>query len=430
MKKSDFSICLSPTAPSLNVAAIQHHLGECPHSSELNIWRAKLNFDEVIERRNTHSAKWDLIDKIYQVPKQDGIAMWVADMDFRPPQVAYDAIAKMQEYGIFGYYGDDDAYREAIIWWMYKRHGWRVEPDWIFSTHGLVNGTALCVETYSSPGDGIILFTPVYHAFSRVIKAANRKVVECPLKLEDEIYKFDFDVYDQLVDPSTSMAILCSPHNPGGRVWRQEELAELCGFCQRHDLILVSDEIHHDLVLPGHRHVVAPLAAPSVRDRLIMLTATTKTFNLAGSHTGNVIIEDETLRAKFQQKMTALGISPNSFGLFLAEAVYSSAGAEWVDGLMQYINQNRLLFDATVNQIPGIKSMPLEATYLAWVDFRDCGLALEEVTSRLHKGARIATNLGPTFGLGGESFHRFNVAMPRSVLQDALGRITNVFSDL
>ena len=159
-----------------------------------------MNFDEVIERRNTHSAKWDLIDKIYGVPKDDGIAMWVADMDFRPPQVAYDAINKMQEYGIFGYYGDEDSYKQAIIWWMQNRHSWKVEPDWIFSTHGLVNGTALCIDAFSSVEDGVVLFTPVYHAFYRIIKAAERRVTECPLKLENNSYQFDFDNYDHLLN--------------------------------------------------------------------------------------------------------------------------------------------------------------------------------------------------------------------------------------
>ncbi|MCY4446665.1 MAG: pyridoxal phosphate-dependent aminotransferase [Rhodobacteraceae bacterium] len=389
-----------------------------------------MNLDEVIDRRNTHSAKWDLIEKIYQVPKQDGIAMWVADMDFRPPQAAYDALEKMQNFGIFGYYGDDDSYHQAIIDWMHKRHGWSVKPHWIFSTHGLVNGTALCVETFSEPGDGVVLFTPVYHAFSRVINAADRHVIECPLKLVEGIYKFDFQTYSQLLGNSAKMVILCSPHNPGGRVWQHEELKELADFCQQHNLLIVSDEIHHDLVFSDHKHIPMPLAVPSIRDRLIMLTATTKTFNLAGAHIGNVIIENPELRAMFRKKMTALGLTPNSFGLFLAESVYSDAGAEWLDNLMQYLNQNRIEFDTAMKDIPGVNSMPLEATYLAWVDFRETGLSDEAVTKRLHHQARLATNLGATFGNGGENFHRFNFATPRSVLREAIERIKVAFADL
>jgi len=389
-----------------------------------------LDFDEIIERRDTHSAKWDLIDKIYGVPKDDGIAMWVADMDFRPPQVAYDAINKMQEYGIFGYYGDEDSYKRAIIWWMQNRHSWKVEPDWIFSTHGLVNGTALCIDAFSSVGDGVVLFTPVYHAFYRIIKAADRKVVECPLKLENNSYQFDFDNYDHLLNGNEKIALLCSPHNPGGRVWSNTELRAVAAFCRKHDLILVSDEIHHDLVFPGQKHIVAPNSIPEFTDRMVMLTATTKTFNIAGSHTGNVIIEDEHLRGKFHKRVNALGISPNSFGLFLAEAVYSREGAEWVDRLMNYLDENRRLFDTAIATIPGLTSMPLEATYLAWVDFRALGLSNQEITDRIHKSAKLATNLGQTFGLGGDGFHRFNLATPRTILMEAIERLKTAFEDL
>ena len=389
-----------------------------------------MNFDEVIERRNTHSAKWDLIEKLYNVPREDGIAMWVADMDFRPPQVAYDALDKMQEFGIFGYYGDEDAYHQAIINWMLTRHKWKVEPDWIFSTHGLVNGTAMCIEAFTSPGDGIILFTPVYHAFHRVINQANRRVIECPLIQLDNAYQMDFYSMDCLIDPSVKMVVLCSPHNPGGRVWRKDELTALSELCVKHNLLLVSDEIHQDLVFPSHKHLPMAVACPSIRDRLIMMTAVTKTFNLAGAHIGNVIIEDSKLRAKFREKMGALGLSPNSFGLFLAEAVYSEEGAKWVDSLIQYLNQNRIEFDQVMNSIPGVQSLPLEATYLAWVDFNNSGLSDKEVTQRLHKKARIATNLGHTFGLGGKNFHRFNFATPRAILSEALGRIKDAFGDL
>ncbi len=389
-----------------------------------------MNFDEVIERRNTHSAKWDLIDKIYGVPKDKGIAMWVADMDFRPPMAAYKAIKRMQDFGIFGYYGDEDAYREAIIWWMQNRHSWRVEPDWIFSTHGLVNGTALCIDAFSSPGDGVVLFTPVYHAFYRIINASNRRVVECPLKLQNQRYEFDLENYDKLLSGNEKMALLCSPQNPGGRVWTKEELREVGKFCRKHDLVLISDEIHHDLVYPRQNHIVAPNAIPEVTDLLVMLTATTKTFNLAGSHIGNVIIEDEYLRGKFQNKMNALGISPNSFGLFLAEAVYSKEGAEWVDNLMIYLAENRRLFDEAIASIPGLVSMPLEATYLAWVDFCALDLPHQEITDRIHKTAKLATNLGHTFGMGGDSFHRFNLATPRSILLEAIERLKMAFADL
>jgi len=387
-------------------------------------------FDEIINRHGTHSMKWDRMEPIYGVPAQDGISMWVADMDFRPPQGVQTALDSMLNHGVYGYYGGDAGYRAAIGWWMQHRHGWQIAPEWIFTTHGLVNGTGMCVDAYTRPGDAVVLFTPVYHAFARVIAAAGREVRECPLALTDGRYEMDFDAYDALMTGSERMVILCSPHNPGGRVWTAEELRGVAEFARRHNLILVSDEIHHDLVMPGHRHTAMPLAAPDIADRLVMMTATTKTFNIAGSHSGNVIIPDADLRARFAARMQALGLSPNSFGLVMAEAAYTPEGAAWVDELCAYLDGNRQVFDAAVNAIPGLRSMPLEATYLAWVDFSGTGMDRAEFTRRVEQGARIAANHGPTFGTGGEGFLRFNLATPRAVVEQSAERLQQAFSDL
>ena len=389
-----------------------------------------MDFDRVINRFGSHSVKWDMMEAAYGVPAQDGIAMWVADMDFQPPQCVQDAIAKMGETGVYGYYGDETDYRNAICLWMQNRHGWQVDPSWIFTTHGLVNGTAMCVDAYTKPGDGVVLFTPVYHAFARVIRAADRHVVECPLEQVDGLYRMNFDAYDAMMTGREKMIILCSPHNPGGRVWTRDELQQVADFAKRHDLILVSDEIHHDLVFSGHRHTVMDLVDPSIRDRLVMMTATTKTFNIAGSHSGNVIIPDDALRATFAGRMNALGISPNSFGLFMAEAAYSPEGAEWLDALIDYLEGNRKLFDQTINEIPGLQSMPLQSTYLAWVDFSGTGMARDEFTKRVEQDARIAANHGPTFGTGGDTYLRFNLATPRSVVETACTRLKEAFADL
>ena len=389
-----------------------------------------MDFDRVINRFGSHSVKWDMMEAAYGVPAQDGIAMWVADMDFQPPQCVQDAIAKMGETGVYGYYGDETDYRNAICWWMQNRHGWQVDPSWIFTTHGLVNGTAMCVDAYTKPGDGVVLFTPVYHAFARVIRAADRHVVECPLEQVDGLYRMNFDAYDTMMTGREKMVILCSPHNPGGRVWTRDELQQVADFAKRQDLILVSDEIHHDLVFSGHRHTVMDLVDPSIRDRLVLMTATTKTFNIAGSHSGNVIIPDDALRATFAGRMNALGISPNSFGLFMAEAAYSPEGAEWLDALINYLEGNRKLFDQTINEIPGLHSMPLQSTYLAWVDFSGTGMTRDEFTKRVEQDARIAANHGPTFGSGGDTYLRFNLATPRSVVETACTRLKDAFADL
>ena len=388
-----------------------------------------MNFDEIIDRRGTHSQKWDMMEATYGVPARDGIPMWVADMDFRPPQVVTDALKRMTDHGIYGYFGDEGAYRAAIRWWMETRHGWQVDPGWIFTTHGLVNGTAMCVDSFTEPGDGVVLFTPVYHAFARVVNAAERRVVECPLVNHDGRYEMDFDAYDALMDGTERMVILCSPHNPGGRVWTRAELQGVADFARRHDLVLVSDEIHHDLVFAPHTHV--PMAAiDGIADRLVMMSATTKTFNIAGAHLGNVIIADEGLRARFARRMGAMGISPNSFGIEMATAAYSPQGAAWVDALVGYLDGNRKVFDAAVAQIPGLASMPLESTYLAWVDFSGTGMSRDEFTARVEQKARIAVNHGPTFGTGGEDFLRFNLATPRARVQEAAERLADAFSDL
>ena len=388
------------------------------------------DFDEQIQRRGTHSVKWDMMEKLYGVCAQDGIAMWVADMEFRPPTCVQRAVEGMAAHGIYGYYGDEADYLAAIQWWMKSRHGWEVAPEAIFTTHGLVNGTALCVDAFTQPGDGVLLMTPVYHAFARVIRAAGREVIECPLDLTDGRYSFDTAAWEAALTPTTRMLILCSPHNPGGRVWSLEELRAVAAFCIRHDLILVSDEIHHDLVFAGKKHIVMPLAAPEALDRMVVMSSTTKTFNIAGSHSGNVIIADPALRARFAARMNALGISANSFGLFMATAAYSPEGAAWVDALIAYIDGNRRLFDDGVNAIPGLRSMPLEATYLAWVDFSGTGMAQAEFIDRVQKTARIAANYGDSFGLGGESYLRFNLAAPRAQVAEAVARLQAAFADL
>ena len=388
-----------------------------------------MSFDKIIDRRGSHCVKWDMMEKIYGVDGDRGLAMWVADMDFRPPQCVLDAVQAQVDHGIIGYFGDDSKYRAAICWWMAERHGWEVDPYHIFSTHGLVNGTAMCVDAFTEEGDGVVLFTPVYHAFAKVIRAANRDLRELEMGQENGKYVLDFAAFDAQMTGNEKMLVLCSPHNPGGRVWTRAELEGVAEFAKRHDLIIVSDEIHHDLLMPGQTHI--PMAKiDGIADRLVMMTAATKTFSIAGSHIGNVIIADDTLRGKFAARMGGLGMSPNSFGLFMVTAAYSPAGAEWLEELKEYVAENARIFDEGINAIPGLRSMALESTYLAWVDFEGTGMTREEFTDRVTNSAKIAVNYGPTFGKGGDSFLRFNIAAPRSVIEDAVARMQKAFGDL
>ena len=389
-----------------------------------------MDFDKIIDRRGTHSAKWDVMEKLYGVSPDDGISMWVADMDFHPPECVQKAIDDFASHGVYGYFGDDAAYRAAICWWMQNRHDWAVDPAHIFSTHGLVNGTAICVDTYTNSGDGVVLFTPVYHVFAKIVHAAGRQVVECELVNTDGQYQMDFATYDTQMTGNEKMLILCSPHNPGGRVWSRDELQGIADFAKRHDLIIVSDEIHLDLVFDGQKHIPMANIDNSVSDRLVMMTATSKTFNIAGLHTGNVIIKDDQLREKFTTRMASLGMSPNSLGVFGATAAYCPEGAQWVDGLVAYLTENRRIFDEGINTIPGLSSMPLQSTYLAWVDFSGTGMEMSEVIRRVEQDARIAVNYGETFGKGGESFLRFNLGMPKTHIAQAVDRLQKAFADL
>ncbi len=389
-----------------------------------------MHFDEQIDRLGTHSVKWDMMERLYGVPCDQGLAMWVADMDFRPPACVQAAVQRMADHGVYGYYGDEAGYLAAITWWMQSRHGWTVDPGHIFTTHGLVNGTGMVIDALTAPGDGVVLMTPVYHAFARTIAAAGRHVVECKLALADGRYSMDFDAWDARMTGAETMLILCSPHNPGGRVWTEDELRGTADFCKRHNLILVSDEIHHDLVMPGQKHHIMANVAPDIAGRLVMMTAATKTFNIAGAHTGNVIIADPDLRKRFAARMMALGMSPNSFGMHMVEAAYSPEGAAWVDDLCSYLDGNRKLFDDGINAIPGLRSMPLEATYLSWVDLSGTGMAPAEFKARVEKTALICANHGESFGAGGALFLRFNIATPRARVADAVARLQKAFGDL
>lgn len=389
------------------------------------------DFDTPIERRGTMCNKWDDMAHVFGLDAADALPMWVADMDFAAPAAVRRALERTVAHGVYGYPGENLPYLDAIRWWMRTRHGWDIGRDDILTVHGLVNGTALAVEAYTAPGDAVVLMTPVYHAFARVIKASGRTVTELPLAVHEGQYAMDWDGWAERLTGRERMLILCSPHNPGGRVWSADELRQVAAFCRDRDLILVSDEIHHDLVLPhGPRHCVTALAAPDIADRLVTLTAATKTFNIAGAHIGNAVITDPALRDRYKARMLALGISPGLFGLPMVTAAYSPEGAAWVDALTAYLAENARIFDQGVNGIPGARSMGLQATYLAWVDFGGTGMAPEEIRRRIQYEARIAANPGESFGLGGGGHMRFNLATPRARVAEAVARLQAAFADL
>ncbi|MBC7143163.1 MAG: aminotransferase class I/II-fold pyridoxal phosphate-dependent enzyme, partial [Rhodobacteraceae bacterium] len=315
-----------------------------------------MSFDDIIDRRGTHSSKWDLMEKLFGVSPADGLAMWTADSDYATAPCVRDVVREAAEQGVFGYFGDYSAYADAICWWMRTRHDWQIDPDWILTTQGLGNAIALCIDVWSSPGDAVVIFPPVYHEFAGKIARAGRVVRECPLARVGDRYELDLDDARNRLTGTEKILIWCSPQNPSGRIWSVEELRAVADFAARNGLVLVSDEVHHDLVYPGQTFVPMAVAAPEARDRLVTATAASKTFNIAGQRTGNLTIADPNLRSDIAARLRALDSRPNALGVKMVTAAYSPDGATWADAQIAHLDSVRQIFDAGVNAIPGVRS--------------------------------------------------------------------------
>jgi len=295
----------------------------------------------------------------------------------------------------------------------------------------VVSALGLILQAVSAPGDEVVAFSPVYHAFRRIILANERRIIDARLVEANGRYAMDLDALRGQLTPRTKVVFFCSPHNPGGTVWTPAEIRALAAFCTAHDLILVSDEIHYDLVFQGAKHTPTLVAAPEIADRLITTVAATKTFNLAGAHVGACITSNATFKRAIDARVMAGGLSSyNSFGMIATEAAWRT-GEAWLDALVPYLAKSRDLFDRRIEAAaPGARSMRLAATYLAWVDFSGTGLPADQVAARVKERARIAVSPGPQFGPGGETWLRFNFATPRPILEEALGRLDEAFYDL
>lgn len=388
------------------------------------------DFDTVRDRRGTNSAKWDKMQELFRVAPEDGLAMWTADSDYPTAPCVIDAVKRAAEHGLFGYSWLYPAHKEAVAWWMQVRHGWEIDPDWVLASQGLGNAIASCIQVWSEPGDHVVTFNPVYHEFALKIAKTGRKLTECPLVRVGDRYELDLDDAQSRMTGKEKLLLWCSPQNPSGRIWTEAELTAVSEFAARNGLILVSDEIHHDLVYPGHRYVPTHLATPEGQGHTIYLTAASKTFNIAGQRTGNMIIPDDNLRSQMVNFQRGLDYSPSALGIDMITAAYSPEGAAWVDAQMTYLDGNRRLIDEGLNAIPGVYSLPLQSTFLAWVDFSGTGMSHNEVAARIRDDAKIAVSPGPSFGAGGDGFQRINFAAPRSIVQQAVDRLQGVFADL
>ncbi len=389
------------------------------------------DFDRVIERRGTHSTKWDMIAKLSGIQAPDALPMWVADMDFAAPPGVTAALMEEVQRATHGYYADTGSWAAALAEWMRRRHRLTLDPAWVSQTPGIVSGLGLILQAVTEPGDEVILFPPAYHAFRKIITANDRRILDAQLIEADGRYRMDLAALKAKLTPRSKIVFYCNPHNPGGTVWTAEETRALAAFCAEHDLILVSDEIHCDLMLGGSVHVPALTAAPEFADRIITCLAATKTFNLAGAHVGACVTPNAALKQRLDQRIMASGLSSyNSFGMIATEAAWRT-GEAWLDGLLPYLTSNRDRLESSIRQsVPGARPMRLESTYLAWVDFSGTGLAPEDVAERVKSRARIFASPGEQFGPGGASWLRLNFAMPRPLLDEALGRIGDAFDDL
>ena len=389
-----------------------------------------MNFDTPIDRRGMLQSKWDRMEDLFGVSPDEGLAMWTADSDYQTAPCVQQAVRDAAEHGVFGYSWEHAPYKNAVQWWMQTRHGWTIDTDWILTAQGLGNAIALCLDVWSDPGDAVAIFTPVYHEFAIKINKTGRVVTECPLQRDGDTYVLDLDDAQSRLTGREKLLIWCSPQNPSGRIWTADELRAVADFARRNKMLLVSDEVHHDLIMPGNRFTPLGVADPDGHDNAVYLTAASKTFNIAGQRTGNMIIPDPTLRAAMKKRLSTLDYGPSSLGVSMVTAAYSTEGAAWVDAQIAHLDRNRTIFDAGVNAIPGVWSMPLQATYLAWVDFSGTGMTHTEIATRIRDTAKIAVSPGPSFGTGGESFMRINLATQSSVVEEAVARLQRAFADL
>ncbi|MCL1882450.1 MAG: pyridoxal phosphate-dependent aminotransferase [Defluviitaleaceae bacterium] len=380
-------------------------------------------FDKVVERRGTDSLKFD--GAVKRGMPADVLPLWVADMDFPAPKSVLDAIHDRVSHGIFGYSEPSDDYFNALEHWFTHRLGYSFSPKWVTLTPGVVFAIAVAIRAFTKENEAVLIQEPVYYPFRDTIIENNRKHVVNELQLKGDEYVMDFADFEQkIAENSVKLFILCNPHNPVGRVWRRDELCEIMRICEKYDVLIISDEIHCDFIFPENTHLVLPALFPEKQDRIILCTAPSKTFNLAGLQLANIFISEPKLRRAFRDETSRSGFSQaNSLGIVACRAAYES-GADWLDALNKYLFANMNFIDEFLKKnIPTIRLIPPQATYLAWLDFRKLNISPEELERILVKKANLWLSRGDIFGAAGRGFIRINVACPRSTLDTCMNRI-------
>lgn len=384
----------------------------------------KYDFDEVIPRQNTGSLKYDINMEIFG--SDDLLPMWVADMDFKTPDFIVNALKNRLEHPILGYFYHTDAFYQSIVNWMDKRHQWKIQKEWITFAPGIVSGLAFLIQTFTQTGDKILVQTPVYHPFYAVIEKQGRQIVRNRLLENEGNYQIDFQDLEDKLRQGVRMMIISNPHNPVGRCWKLAELKQLAELCLQYNCLLISDEIHSDLIMRGYKHVPVAGISPEIANNTITCMAPSKTFNLAGLATSEVIISNPEWLQMFQQKMNdSVHILGNIFGDIALETAYSQ-GESWLEQLIDYLTDNvKYCQDFIRRNLPELRTFSHEATYLLWVDFRNLGLSHEELCRLLVHKAKLGFNDGLIFGEEGRNFMRINLAYPRSVIEESMNRLQN-----
>ncbi|MDO4564327.1 MAG: MalY/PatB family protein [Clostridia bacterium] len=389
----------------------------------------KYDFESLIDRNNTGSFKWNAMRKISPNAGGDIVPLSVADMEFYNPPELIEGLCDYLKSSVLGYTGPTDAYFDAVIAWMERRHHFLPRREWILQSPGVVPALHDIVNALTEPGDGVIVFTPVYYPFFSAVEQNGRTLLRSPLIRNGLRYEMDFDDFERKAcAPGAKMCIICSPHNPVGRIWTRDELERLSGLCLDNGLILVSDEIHNDLILPGNRHVSAGTLSPEYLGNLVLCTAPSKTFNLAGMQTSNIIVPSAPLR----EKLNAAGgyFSLNALGYKACELAYNRC-EPWLEELLEVLDSNRQLVESYMqSNHPEITVYPLQGTYLQWWDMRKLGLPYREMEKFLIEKAQLFTDEGSLFGEEGNGFVRVNLACPASVLNSALHRLTAAILEL
>lgn len=389
----------------------------------------KYNFDEIVLREGTNCIKYDAREKMFG--NGSVLPLWVADMDFKTPEFIVDAVKKRAGHEIYGYTFKPDSYFSSIVGWMKRRHNWEIQKEWISFSPGVVAGLTLAVETFSKPGDEVIVQPPVYFPFFDTVKGTKRKMVENPLKLRNGRYTFDFDDLKSKISENTRLLLLCNPQNPGGMVWTKEELQELSDICLENKIMVISDEIHSDLIFNGYKHTPFATLSEEAAQNCMICMAPSKTFNVAGLSTSLVIIPNKTLFNRYERTMGVghLGMG-NIFGSVALEAAYTH-GDEWLEQMLVYLWDNfQLLDDFFKNRLPKVKVMKPEATYLVWLDFTAYGMNDTKLLKFVVEQAGVGLNNGGKFGTGGDGWLRINIGCPRSILKEALEGLGKAFSQL